>query len=84
MEILLSEMVSTSEELWCIKGLRIARLNIYCRFPKFKMIKDHLMACTIDVLLLAETWLKEAFPTKLIEIKGYNRTIRFDRSGRNV
>ena len=80
-------MMSTWEELSGMKGLRIAHLNIRSLFPKLEMIKEHLLASNIDILLLSETWLKEVFPTELIEIEGYKIT-RFDRSimtaGNNV
>ena len=54
-------MMSTWEELSGMKGLRIAHLNIRSLFPKLEMIKEHLLASNIDILLLSETWLKEVF-----------------------
>ena len=68
-------------------GLNLVHLNVCSLLAgnRFELLKTQIVDSEFDVFSVSETWLTEALPNGLIEIKGYNvaRLDRGWRDGRN-
>ena len=62
------------------KGFKLVHLNIRSLLKKIDQLRVILINSQIEILTISETWLREAHPTKSLDINGYT-AFRQDRQG---
>ena len=71
------------DEIWNLKGLHMAHLNVRSLVNKWDNVKANFMNSGIHILSFSETWLHEQLPTNMFHLSDDYTLLRLDNNNPN-
>lgn len=77
-----TQLLLSLNDLKDVKGFIVSHVNIRSMFSKIDFLRYEMFALPVDILCIAETWLRPAIPDTMLSIPGYVLE-RLDRASQN-